>query len=63
MDQAQSNLSQWVSQYPRQSHLILNTRLTKVFAETPPPHEPELDEQWKQIVQNLESVKSTGDEP
>lgn len=63
MDEAHSNLSQWVSQYPRQSHLILNTRLTKVFAEAPPPHEPELDKQWKALVHTLESETSTGDEP
>lgn len=63
MDQTQSNLSQWVSQYPRQSHIILNTKLSKIFAEVAPPHEPELDKQWKALVQSLESAKSTGDEP
>lgn len=64
MDQEESNIAQWVSEFPRHATLI-RTGLRRICSTAPPTRDPELDSAWKELVARLdpESGKSTGDEP
>jgi hypothetical protein len=63
MDQEESNLSQWISEYPKHARLI-RTGLRRICSSAPPIRDPELEQTWKELVErhDLASAKSTGDE-
>jgi hypothetical protein len=54
----QSNLAQWVSQYPDQRHIIYNDKMIGLFAKSPPPNDESEDMSWAALANLLEKTSS-----
>lgn len=39
-DMQKSNIAQWVSEFPRYSHVITDPSMVCIFAKDPPPNNP-----------------------
>lgn len=53
-----SNLAQWVSEFPRFSHIITDPSLLCLFSKEPPPQDPtEVDEHlWNSLTAELQGL-------
>jgi hypothetical protein len=61
MNTQDSNVAEWVSEYPQSAHIIQSPILRPLFKRTPPPREE--TPEWTNLVASLASETSTGDEP
>lgn len=54
-DAQKSNIAQWVSEFPRYSHVITDPSMVCIFAKNPPPADPvEVDpEIWEALANDL----------
>jgi hypothetical protein len=52
MTDSESNLAQWVSEYPDKVAIIHSPILRAFFARTPPPNEKETPE-WTRLLESL----------
>ena len=54
-DSQKSNIAQWVSEFPRYSHVITDPTTISIFSKQPPPNDP-LEVQphiWNALVNDL----------
>jgi hypothetical protein len=51
-DAQKSNIAQWVSEFPRYSHVITDPSVMFIFANDPPPNDTEGD-QWNGLAHEL----------
>jgi len=52
-----SNLQQWVSEFPRHSHIITDPQMICFFSKEPPPPSMEVDETlWNSLTANLQGM-------
>jgi hypothetical protein len=52
-----SNLDQWVSEFPRYSHIITDPQMVCFFSKQAPPPSMEVDETlWNSLTANLQGM-------
>jgi len=56
-DDQRSNLQQWVSEFPRYSHVITDPQMLCLFSKEPPPPSMEVDDNlWNSLTANLQGM-------